>query len=597
MSGSPSELAIATAVADEARATARGVERLAGVLRMLLAACVVLPFVVIGTLAWLNYRHVAKEAETTVRRVVDVLYEHAERVFETQELVLDKIDTLIAGLDWNEIGRSPEIASALMRAEHDRDPISSVWLLDPHGIVRAAESEWALGIDASERDFFRAAQGGFTGTYIGRAALDHATGRHAFAFSRAHMAGAGRFDGVIVIGVAADFFGDFFRSAAPPGGHVAALVRLDGQILARQTPDTDAPGLPDETPLMQAVAHSSEGLLWLTAPSDGVTRLYGFHKSSRYPVAVVFAMTQQAALLPWFARLGAYLGLIGAASIALFFTTLLALRRAQSEAAALTRLAVEAQRRAGVEGELRQAQKMESLGQLTGNVAHDFNNLLAIMLSNLELVNRHPDDVRNPSRLESALSAGQRGKDLIASLLAFARKQPLVVRPFDLHAVLADIDALLRQAVGHTITLRVDLAPDLYPVETDMGQTEMAILNLAVNARDAMPQGGVLRIEGRNVHFDGECEGLVGDFVALSVADTGAGMPPEVLARAFEPFFTTKQPGKGTGLGLSAVFGFVKQSRGATTITSRPSEGTVVTIYLPRATSLAARAKQPCDAK
>jgi signal transduction histidine kinase len=597
MSGSPPELAIATAVADEARATARGVGRLVGMLRMLLAACVVLPFVVIGTLAWLNYRKVAEESEITAHRVVDVLYEHAERVFETQELVLDKIDALIAGLDWNQIGRSPEIAAALMRVEHDRDPISSVWLLDPKGIVRAADSEWAVGFDASERDFFRAAEDGFTGTYIGRAALDRASGRHAFAFSRAHLADGGRFDGVIAIGVAADFFSDFFRSAAPPGGHIAALVRLDGQILAQETPDADSTGLPDETALMQAVAHANEGLLWLTAPSDSVTRLYGFRKSSRYPIAVVFAMTQQAALLPWFARLGAYLGLIGAASIALFFTTLLALRRAQSEAAALTRLAIEAQRRASVESELRQAQKMESLGQLTGNVAHDFNNLLAIMLSNLELVNHHPDDPRNPARLESALAAGQRGKDLIASLLAFARKQPLVVRPFDLHAVLADIDALLRQAVGHTIALQVDLAPDLYPVETDMGQTEMAILNLAVNARDAMPQGGVLRIEGRNVNLNGECEGLVGDFVALSVADTGAGMPPEVLARAFEPFFTTKQPGKGTGLGLSAVFGFVKQSRGATTIASRPGEGTVVTIYLPRASSLAARTRQPCDAK
>ncbi|MBN9508511.1 MAG: hybrid sensor histidine kinase/response regulator [Alphaproteobacteria bacterium] len=590
------DLAIATAVADEARATARGVERLAGVLRLLLVACLVLPFLVIGTLAWINYRKVADEAETTVHRVVDVLYEHAERVLETQDLVLDKIDTLISGRDWNQIAHAPDIAAALMRAEHDRRPIAAIWLVDANGRVRAGASEWVAGTDVSARDFFRAASGGFGGTYVGRAERDRASGRESFAFSRARLGTDGQFDGVIAIAVAADFFSNFFRRAVPPGAHITALIRLDGEILAREPMPTDTAALPDARPLLEAIAARREGRLWLTSADDGVRRLYGFRKSDRYPVAVVFAMTREAALMPWFARLGAYLGLIGAASIALFFTTLLALRRAQSEAAALVRLGAEAQRRATVENELRQAQKMESLGQLTGNVAHDFNNLLAIMLSNLELVCGQPDDTRTRARLESALAAGLRGKDLVASLLSFARKQPLVVRPFDLRSVFADMEVLLRQAVGPTITLQVQLAPDLHPVKTDMGQTEMAILNLVVNARDAMPQGGVLRIEGRNVTLHGEHEGLVGEFVALAVADTGIGMPPDVLARAFEPFFTTKQPGKGTGLGLSAVFGFVKQSRGATTITSRPGDGTVVTIYLPRAIALAMRAQESCDA-
>ena len=597
MSGLVPDLAIATAVADEARATARGVERLAAMLRLLLVACLVLPFVVIGTLAWLNYRRVTDDAETTVQRVVEVLYEHAERVLETQDLVLDKIDALISGRDWDQIARSPDIAAALMRAEHDRAPIAAIWLVDANGMVRAGNSEWATGTDVAERDFFRAARDGFGGTYIGRAERDRASGRQSFPFSRARLSADGRFDGVIAIGVAADFFDAFFRSAAPPGAHITALVRLDGEILARQPMATDAAGLPAAQALLQAIAGHSEGRLWLTAADDGVTRLYGFRKSSRYPVAVVFAMTHQATLMPWFARLGAYLGLIGAASMALFFTTLLALRRAQSEAVALVRLGAEAQRRATVESELRQAQKMESLGQLTGNVAHDFNNLLAIVLSNLELVCGQPGDARNPARVESALAAGLRGKDLVASLLSFARKQPLIVRPFDLRSVFADMEVLLRQAVGPAITLRIDLAPDLHPVETDMGQTEMAILNLVVNARDAMPRGGVLRIAGRNVALNGECEGLVGEFVALAVADTGVGMPPDVLARVFEPFFTTKEPGKGTGLGLSAVFGFVKQSRGATTINSRPGEGTVVTVYLPRATAFAMQPQESCDAE
>ena len=181
------DLAIATAVADEARATARGVERLAGVLRLLLVACLVLPFLVIGTLAWINYRKVADEAETTVHRVVDVLYEHAERVLETQDLVLDKIDTLISGRDWNQIAHAPDIAAALMRAEHDRRPIAAIWLVDANGRVRAGASEWVAGTDVSARDFFRAASGGFGGTYVGRAERDRASGRESFAFSRARL--------------------------------------------------------------------------------------------------------------------------------------------------------------------------------------------------------------------------------------------------------------------------------------------------------------------------------------------------------------------------------------------------------------------------
>jgi signal transduction histidine kinase len=234
------------------------------------------------------------------------------------------------------------------------------------------------------------------------------------------------------------------------------------------------------------------------------------------------------------------------------------------------------------EAALERSLRLEALGRLTGSVAHDFNNLLTIIVGNLEQLRDRSHDAFVQHGAKAALDAAVRGEKLVQSLLAFARRRPLCHRVFDLNAMIRDMDPLLRQSLGANIELIPALAPGVWPVETDVSQTEMAVLNLVVNARDAMPEGGVLRIETANVMLTGERDGLHGIFVALTVADTGCGMSPEVLARAFEPFFTTKAEGKGTGLGLSMVYGFARQSRGTAAIRSEPNEGTAVTIYLPR---------------
>lgn len=234
------------------------------------------------------------------------------------------------------------------------------------------------------------------------------------------------------------------------------------------------------------------------------------------------------------------------------------------------------------EEERQRALRLEALGQLTGAVAHDFNNLLTIIVGNLERLREGSRDAFVQHGANAALDAAVRGEKLVQSLLAFARRGPLSHRVFDLNRTIRDMVPLLRQSLGTRIELIPDLAPSISPVETDMSQTEMAVLNLVVNARDAMPAGGRLRIETANVRLSGEHDGLHGIFVALTVTDTGCGMTPEVVARAFEPFFTTKSEGQGTGLGLSRVYGFARQSRGTATIRSEPARGTAVTIYLPR---------------
>ena len=238
------------------------------------------------------------------------------------------------------------------------------------------------------------------------------------------------------------------------------------------------------------------------------------------------------------------------------------------------------------EAALRQSQKMEAVGQLTGGVAHDFNNLLTIISGNIDMASRALDK-GNSVRVSQALGHAQKGAERAASLtqrlLAFSRRQPLTPKSLDAAQLTTGMSELLKRALGETISLQIRSQPGLWRVEADPNQLENAILNLAVNARDAMPQGGEVRIETLNRTLDsGLGEAGPGDYVVISVTDTGFGMDAETLGRAFDPFFTTKEVGKGTGLGLSMVYGFVRQSGGHVEIRSAPGEGATVQILLPR---------------
>ncbi|HUB14071.1 MAG TPA: response regulator [Acetobacteraceae bacterium] len=237
------------------------------------------------------------------------------------------------------------------------------------------------------------------------------------------------------------------------------------------------------------------------------------------------------------------------------------------------------------EAALAQAQKMEAVGQLTGGVAHDFNNLLTAVLGSLQMIAKRSQDPQIRRFADNARRAAERGARLTQQLLAFSRRQRLAPEPVDLRRLVSDIGDLLTRAVGATVALETRFAADLSPAFVDPAQLELALLNLAINARDAMPEGGALTIESfvlPAVPPDLAEDLAPGSYTALAVTDTGTGMTLDVQERAFEPFFTTKEQGKGTGLGLSQVYGFVRQSGGAVKLRSAPGEGTTVTIYLPR---------------
>ena len=238
--------------------------------------------------------------------------------------------------------------------------------------------------------------------------------------------------------------------------------------------------------------------------------------------------------------------------------------------------------------QLRQSQKMEAVGQLTGGLAHDFNNLLAIIIGNLDMLRelRAADRVTD-ELVRDALESALRGADLTRRLLAFARRQPLQPERVDINEVIGAIVRLLARTLGENITIEMSLSPNVWPVQIDRAQFEAVIANLATNARDAMPRGGALLIDTRNGRLDeayatAHADVTPGDYVLVEVSDSGTGMPPDILLRIFEPFFTTKEQGKGTGLGLSMVFGFMKQSGGHVTVYSEPGKGTTFRLYLPR---------------
>lgn len=251
-------------------------------------------------------------------------------------------------------------------------------------------------------------------------------------------------------------------------------------------------------------------------------------------------------------------------------------------------LVKEMQRREDAEAVLRQSQKMEAVGQLTGGIAHDFNNMLAVIMGSLDLARRRLEkgDTAVGKFLASAQEGAQRAAALTQRLLAFARQQPLEPRPEDVNKLVAGMSDLMRRSLGETIKLETVLAGGLWRAHVDPNQLENAILNLAVNARDAMPDGGKLTIETGNAHLDdayvaAHADVPAGQYVLVAITDTGTGMPIDVLERAFDPFFTTKK-GVGTGLGLSQVYGFVKQSGGHINIYSELGVGTTVKMYLPR---------------
>ena len=393
----------------------------------------------------------------------------------------------------------------------------------------------------------------------------------------------GKCEGAVLAYLNLAYFEDFYRAVDLAENGAILLHLRDGTVLARY-PHNDAvigQSYADLPPFKDVLAHSMAGTVIMDSPIDGNRRILAIRALKAFPLAVNVSVAQSRVLLPWRREAWTFSLVALAASLAVVGLLLLLARRSHE---------VEEQiaGRERAEAALRQAQRVEVLGQLTGGIAHDFNNLLTVIRGNIErIADTTRLDPANGERLATMRAAAERGAMLTTSLLAFARRQPLSPRLVDLNAAINGMQTFLHSAVGGRVGLDIPPAPpDLWPAMIDPTQLELLVLNLVINARDAMPDGGTVTIATANVHRgpprDTE-EPPEGDYVVLTVSDTGVGMAPEVQAQVFEPFFTTKPAGSGSGLGLSQVFGTARQSGGGVQLESAPGKGTAVSVYLPRA--------------
>ncbi|MBW4090909.1 MAG: response regulator [Proteobacteria bacterium] len=384
---------------------------------------------------------------------------------------------------------------------------------------------------------------------------------------------------------------------ANPQIRAAGLYSKAGALFASfpHLPPTSLPRTyPVSHPALQRGHTTRDGsLLDITAPvrQGDVPLGYLILQVPTEPLAA--RVQRDGAILLLVAMAALMVGALSVAQAALYRANTALAARAQELAAANRSLEEQIAQREEMEAILRQTQKMEAIGQLTGGIAHDFNNLLQVVLGSLERLRvraARAGDGLSPDLdrwVDAAMQGGRRAATLTQQLLAFSRRQPLAPKPISVNKLVAGMSDLLARTLGESIRIETVLAGGLWRVLADENQLENTLLNLAVNARDAMDGHGSLTIETANAFLDeaytrGEQDVNTGQYVVIAVTDTGSGMPPEVLAKVFEPFFTTKEMGRGTGLGLSQVYGFVKQSGGHIKLYSEPGEGTTVKIYLPR---------------
>ena len=550
-----------------------------------LAASVIAPALVFAYAAYSAYHDAFELADERIERSLEVSAEQALRVFRSINVTLDSIDQITRGKTDSTIKDSgAELSERLKQFAHTFPDISSIWVLDRNGDALLSSLFFPVpaAFNAPERAHLKAELAQNDEAYIGRVVGISLTGAILFPVSKRRHDSSGTFNGYTLISVLPSAFENLYATLRGKSSASFALIRDDGAVLARH-PIAARPGivLDPSSGFGRLIKSSPEGGRYTTVSNvDGLERRFAVRKLAGLPVYVSSSMETSEIRSAWLRQVGGYLA-IGAPALALvcFFIFL----TARSTAA----FYAEAERRETLEQEMRRSQRIEAVGQLTGGIAHDFNNLLTIIIGNLQMASRRVADEKPRELLENAQKGALRAAELTKRLLAFSRKQALDPKPVDLNRLVQNLTDMLARTLGETISIETNLAPDLWEAQADLTELESAVLNLALNARDAMPNGGTLILETANAsldeHFSASSDQMNSrQYVSVSVKDTGIGMAPEVADKAFEPFFTTKPPGMGTGLGLSQVYGFVKQSDGDVRISSVSGEGTAVTIYLPR---------------
>jgi signal transduction histidine kinase/CheY-like chemotaxis protein len=551
----------------------------------ILAAAVPLLFLAIVGAS--SYRATLEAAQSRLDRSARVAEEHAARVIETNAAVTRHIASAI-GDDSDAALRVRErsLHELLRGATAALPQVQSAWIWDSQGHPVASSRLHPVPptLDVSDREYFRYARDRGDGFFVSERLISRITKDPFFDVTHRRERADGSFAGVISVSLSPAYFEAFYAEFAKsePGVSVALLHR-NGAFIARWPP---LPGtglrLAVDTPMYKAMSQGAKfGSGTGVSPVDGTERMTALRRVDGYPLYVVAGLARSTALAPWVRETGTLAAIAVPAALALGWLAVVATRRTQRELLANQRAREAAEQRHVAEQALRHAQKLEALGQLTGGVAHDFNNLLMVINSNVHLLERLHPSLVDSKQVAACRRAVDTGAKLTRQLLAFSRSQALQPQVLRLQDVLPGLEDLVRTTVGGAVVVSIRVDADAAPIRCDPAELELAVLNLAINARHAMPSGGRFAISAGNTAPGDAGAALAVAAVAVRFSDSGQGIAPDVIDRVFEPFFTTKPPGQGTGLGLSQVYGLCKQSSGEVRIESAVGAGTTVVLHFP----------------
>ncbi|OKO76109.1 histidine kinase [Bradyrhizobium sp. NAS96.2] len=550
----------------------------------MMAASLALPLALFLFASAMSRISTSEAADQEIQRTLDVTHEHALKVFETIDRSLAEVTEVVRGMSDAEIvAREKSLHERLRQVAETLPQVKSIWIFDAsgHALVNSLV-EPAPDIDFSDRDYFRIHAERDIGTYIGEVLTPRPPyqGARFFSVGRRRSNADGSFGGVIQASVLPEYFENFYARIGREPGSFLALIRTDGAVLAHYpVVDHEARFEPSGPLGQQMAANPQAGTMTIRSPVDGIERRMRYERLSEYPIYVSAGLETLAIRARWITTMAQHL-IFGIPATALLFGLLvLAYQRTE-------RLEEEASKRIEAEEALRHGQRLEALGQLTGGVAHDFNNLLTVIRASVDML-RRPDlpEPRRQRYIDAISNTVNRAAKLTNQLLAFARRQTLKPEVFDACQNVRTLSEMIATLIGSRIEITAQVPDQTCLVNADAGQFETALINMAVNARDAMDGVGRLTIAVRAVDklpSESSTPPSPHGHVAVSVADTGVGIPQELFGRIFEPFYTTKEVGHGTGLGLSQVFGFAKQSGGEVTVTSEVGKGSTFTLYLPR---------------
>ena len=576
-------------------------------LRRLTFVGLLAPVLLFAAAAWNDRVATLAHAEGDGVKMVALVREQALNLFTGHETILDMIVDRLKGRDWSAIGDLTDLLHQLEFIDRGLDDVSEILVVDATGTLQATTAHAHVNRITVNQPCFLALSRNEVKSCISQSHVDRGSGQFVFSLSR-RLDKDGVFNGVAQVGISADYLAGLWASATQNPSDIVVLFTSDGMVLAHSPVPLPAklnpPGLGES--LLRQIGPGAPRIVQGPLSPGGADRISIYEKVADNQVYICLSLDKNAILAVWYSHLAIYGFVAAMATAGIMLALGIASRRARSLDETLSQLTVSradlAQVNAGLEAriaetlaaseaaheQLAQGQKIQALGQLAGGIAHDFNNILQTVSGAATMMERRSEDPERIKRLARlTLEVVARGASITQRLLSFARRGKLSAEPIVTTSLMDGVGEVLAHTLGSSIIVRAFTQPGTSMIMADRGQLETALVNLGINARDAMPEGGTLTLSAREerVANDGaHPAGLQqGDYVRIVVTDTGTGMDAATLARVTEPFFTTKPAGVGTGLGLSIVRGFADQSGGGLLIESAPGSGTWVTLWLPQA--------------